>query len=124
MASQPRTRAFHLILDNLATHKTQAVRTFLAQHPRVQLHFTPTYSSWLNQVELWFAKIERDILARGIFTSVADLNRKIMKYIDITTRCPSRSAGRMPTRPVALRSLLYIHRVRSTSMIWSDVVSL
>jgi transposase len=41
------------------------VRAFLAQHRRVQLHFTPTYSAWLNQVELWFAKIERDILACG-----------------------------------------------------------
>jgi transposase len=47
----------------------------------VRLHFTPTYSSWLNQVELWFAKIERDILARGIFTSVSDLARKIMRCI-------------------------------------------
>src|SRR5205085_8796307 len=81
VASQPRTRAIHIILDNLATHKTQQVRAFLARHRRVQLHFTPTYSSWLNQVELWFAKIERDILARGIFTSVADLKRKIVKYI-------------------------------------------
>ena len=50
-------------------------------HPNVHLHFTPTYSSWLNQVELWFAKIERDLLARGIFTSVADLARKIRRYI-------------------------------------------
>jgi transposase len=68
-------------LDNLSTHKTQKVRTFLAAHPNVQLHFTPTYSSWLNQVELWFAKIERDVLARGIFGSVADLKKKIMRYI-------------------------------------------
>jgi transposase len=78
---QPRRRAIHIILDNLATHKTQKVRTFLAAHPRVTLHFTPTYSSWLNQVELWFAKIERDVIARGIFTSVTDLRRKIMRYI-------------------------------------------
>jgi transposase len=79
--TQPRSRDIHIILDNLATHKTQKVRAFLATHPRVRLHFTPTYSSWLNQVELWFAKIERDILARGIFTSVADLKRKILRYI-------------------------------------------
>jgi len=79
--SQPRQREIHIILDNLATHKTQKVRTFLATHTRVHLHFTPTYSSWLNQVELWFAKIERDVLARGIFTSVADLRRKILRYI-------------------------------------------
>ena len=44
-------------------------------------HYTPTYSSWLNQVELWFAKIERDCIARGIFTSVADLRRKLLQYI-------------------------------------------
>ena len=72
----------HIILDNLSAHKTQAVRQFLATHPRVQLHFTPTYSSWLNQVELWFGKIERDVIARGIFTSVRDLARKLRRYIN------------------------------------------
>ena len=51
----------HIILDNLSAHKTALVREFLEQHPRVQFHFTPTYSSWLNQVELWFAKIEREV---------------------------------------------------------------
>ena len=81
IASQPLGREIHVIVDNLATHKTSAVRGFLAAHPNVQLHFTPTYSSWLNQIELWFAKIERDLLARGIFTSVADLARKIRRYI-------------------------------------------
>jgi len=79
--AQPRRRPIHIILDNLSTHKTRKVRTFLAAHPDVSLHFTPTYSSWLNQVELWFAKIERDVIARGVFTSVADLKRKLMRYI-------------------------------------------
>jgi transposase len=77
----PRQR-IHIILDNLSAHKTQAVRDFLQQHPRVQFHFTPTYSSWLNQVEIWFAKIERDVIARGIFTSVSDLARKLRRYIN------------------------------------------
>jgi len=81
VASQPSGRAIHVIADNLSTHKTQAVRTFLIAHPHVRIHFTPTYSSWLNQVELWFAKIERDLLARGIFTSVPDLARRIRTYI-------------------------------------------
>jgi transposase len=81
IASQPRRREIHIVLDNLATHKTQKVRTFLAAHPQVHLHFTPTYSSWLNQIELWFAKIERDLLARGIFTSRGDLKRRILRYI-------------------------------------------
>lgn len=81
VATQPRRRAIHIIADNLATHKTKAVADWLAAHPRVTMHYTPTYSSWLNQVELWFAKIERDMIARGIFTSVADLRRKLMQYI-------------------------------------------
>ena len=79
--TQPRRRAIHIIVDNLSAHKTQKVRSFLVAHPAVQLHYTPTYSSWLNQVELWFSKIERDVIARGIFTSVPDLRRKLMKYI-------------------------------------------
>lgn len=47
----------------------------------MQFHFMPTYSSWLNQAELWFAKIEHVVIARGVFTSVADLRRKLMKYV-------------------------------------------
>lgn len=81
LATHTRQREIHVIVDNLAAHKTKGVQAFLAAHPRVQLHFTPTYSSWLNQVELWFAKIERDLLARGIFTSLPDLARKIRRYI-------------------------------------------
>ena len=81
VAHQPRGKALHVILDNLAAHKTRQVQGFLADHPRVQLHFTPTYASWLNQIELWFAKIERDLIARGIFTSVRDLSRKLLRYI-------------------------------------------
>jgi transposase len=79
--TQSRRREIHVIVDNLSAHKTKAVQSFLEDHPRVHLHFTPTYSSWLNQVELWFAKIERDLLARGIFTSIPDLARKIRRYI-------------------------------------------
>ena len=71
----------HIVLDNLSAHKTKAVEEFLEQNPKVRFHFTPTYSSWLNQVELWFAKIQRDVIARGVFISVADLARKLGKYI-------------------------------------------
>ena len=78
----PPRQQIHIILDNLSAHKTPAVHDFLQQHPRVQFHFTPTYSSWLNQVEIWFAKIERDVIARGIFTSVSDLARKLRRYIN------------------------------------------
>jgi transposase len=81
LAAQPRGREIHVILDNLSAHKSAKVRSFLEATPRITLHFTPTYSSWLNQVEIWFAKIERDVIARGVFTSKADLSRKIMRYI-------------------------------------------
>ena len=74
-------KEIHIVLDNLSAHKTKAVEQFLAQHPKLRFHFTPTYSSWLNQVELWFAKIQRDVISRGIFTSVADLARKLRNYI-------------------------------------------
>ena len=74
-------KEIHIVLDNLSAHKTQAVQEFLEQNPKVRFHFTPTYSSWLNQVEIWFAKIQRDVIDRGVFTSVRDLARKIRKYI-------------------------------------------
>ncbi len=81
VAHCPARQQIHIILDNLSAHKTRLVDQFLEKNPRVQLHFTPTYSSWLNQVELWFGKIERDLIARGVFTSVPDLARKIKRYI-------------------------------------------
>ena len=81
VATQPRRKEIHVILDNLSAHKTQGVAQFLGAHPNVHLHFTPTYASWLNQIELWFSKMERDLIARGIFRSVGDLRRKIMRYI-------------------------------------------
>ena len=74
-------RQIHIILDNLSAHKTKLVSSFLAAHPNVRLHFTLTYSSWLNQVEIWFARIEPDVIARGVFTSVSDLARKLRRYI-------------------------------------------
>jgi transposase len=81
MANQPTGQAIHGIADNLSAHKTKRVTEFLQTHSQVHLHFTPTYSSWLNQVELWFAKIERAVIARGVFTSVNDLDKKLMRYI-------------------------------------------
>lgn len=81
LAHQPRQREIHIIVDNFSAHKTARVKQFLTDHPRVHIHYTPTYSSWLNQVELWFAKIERDVISRGIFSSTADLRRKLMRYI-------------------------------------------
>jgi transposase len=88
VANQPRGKEIHLIADNLSAHKTKRVEQFLTAHPKVHLHYTPTYSSWLNQVENWFAKVERDVIARGVFTSVPDLARKLMRYIRHYNRAP------------------------------------
>lgn len=81
LARQSPRREIHIILDNLSAHKTARVKQFLEDNPRVHLHFTPTYSSWLNQVENWFSRIERDVIARGVFTSTNDLKRKLMRYV-------------------------------------------
>src|SRR5258705_1693768 len=78
VALQPKAREIHIIADNLSAHKTKRVAQVFADHPQVHLQFTPTYSSWLNQVELWFGRIQRDVVARGVFTSVNDLARKLM----------------------------------------------
>jgi transposase len=88
VATQPKGREIHVIADNLSAHKTKRVAEFLQSHPQISLHFTPTYSSWLNQVELWFAKIERDVIARGVFTSVKDLAKKLMRYICHYNKAP------------------------------------
>jgi transposase len=61
--------------------KSSASTPFLFHPAPTSRSITPTYSSWLNQVELWFAKIERDVISRGVFTSVADLRRKLLRYI-------------------------------------------
>jgi transposase len=86
--SQPRGKEIHVIADNLSAHKSKQVKESLAAHPKVRLHFTPTYSSWLNQVELWFGKIEHDVTARGVFASVSDLKRKLMRYIRHYNKVP------------------------------------
>ena len=56
----------HLVCDNLATHKTPAIRDWLARHPRFHLHFTPTGSSWINQVERWFGLLTEQLIRRGV----------------------------------------------------------
>jgi len=88
VASQPRGKEIHIIVDNFSAHRTKRVQEFLSRHRNVHLHFTPTYSSWLNQVENWFSRIERDVIARGIFTSVKDLGQKIMNYIRHCNEAP------------------------------------
>lgn len=81
-----REKTIHVILDNLAVHKTPAVKAWATAHPYVQFHFTPTYASWLNQVEIWLGMITRHCIRRGIFHSVSDLIHQIMNYIRLYNR--------------------------------------
>lgn len=78
----------HLILDNYQTHKTPLIQRWLAKRPRVHLHFTPTYGSWMNLVERWFAALTTKQLRRGAHRSVAALKRAIREFIDVTNEDP------------------------------------
>ena len=77
----PANLEVHLIVDNYATHKHPKVRTWLAQRSRYQIHYTPTYSSWLNQVERWFGLITQQAIRRGSFSSVKELTGKIDAFV-------------------------------------------
>jgi transposase/DNA-binding CsgD family transcriptional regulator len=77
----PKEKTLHLIVDNYATHKHPAVQQWLAKHPRLNMHFTPTSASWLNMVERFFRDITVNRLRRGVFTSVPELVTAIDEYI-------------------------------------------
>ena len=80
-ASVPGELDVHLVLDNYATHKHPKVRAWLAARPRYHVHFTPTYASWLNQVERWFGHITQQAIRRGSFRTVRELVRRIDAFV-------------------------------------------
>ena len=80
-ANTPAAMELHLIADNYATHKHPQVKAWLARHPRFHLHFTPTYSSWLNQVERWFGLISQQAIRCGSFRNVRQLVERIEHYV-------------------------------------------
>jgi putative transposase len=82
----PNNQEVHIIVDNYATHKHLRVRRWFATRPRFHVHFTPTYSSWLNQVEIWFNRITQQAIRRGTFRSVKDLVEKIDHYVKNSNR--------------------------------------
>ena len=73
----------HVICDNLSTHKAPVVHRWLLAHPRFELHFTPTYSSWINQVERWLAELQRRCLERGVFCSLQELTTALDEWIKL-----------------------------------------
>jgi hypothetical protein len=72
---------------------TRARNVDISSSSNVQIHHTPTYSTWLNQVELWFNRVKRDVIARGVFSSFPDLKRKLMRYISLYNQALSQSSG-------------------------------
>jgi len=78
----PEDLDIHLVVDNYATHKHDKVKRWLAARPRYQVHYTPTYASWLNQVEIWFNIITQKAIRRGTFRSVKDLVAKIDQFVN------------------------------------------
>jgi transposase len=79
----------HLIVDNYATHKTAIIRKWFAKRPRFHVHFTPTYGSWINLVERWFAELTNKRIRRGVFRSVKELETAIREYIEIHNEDPA-----------------------------------
>jgi len=94
----------HLVVDNYATHKHGKVRTWLARRLRFHIHYTPTYSSWLNQVERWFGLITQRAIRRGSFSSVKDLVHKIDAFVE-HYNCSSRPFAWTATADSILQKL-------------------
>jgi len=88
-AQVPAQLDVHLILDNYGTHKTALIRKWLAKRPRFHVHFTPTYGSWINLVERWFAELTNKRIRRGVFRSVKELETAIREYIDVRNEDPT-----------------------------------
>jgi len=82
------TSTFISSLDNVATHKTPEIHRWLVRHPRFHLHFTPTYSSWMNLVERWFAELTNKWLRRGTHRSTKELEAAISSWIDTWNENP------------------------------------
>jgi hypothetical protein len=90
-----------VVLDNLSTHYTDEIKQWLEKNPNITFHFTPTGSSWINQIETWFGVITKQAIRRGTFGSLKQLIQTIERYIENWTLTASPSSGKL-------------HRVRSS----------
>jgi len=106
----PATREVHIIVDNSSIHTAPTVRRWLKQHPRFRMHFTPTYSSWLNLVERWFANLTNDALKRGSHTSVVELREAISLYVEATNDEPKPFIWTKPADEILAKVARHAHR--------------
>ncbi|GGJ71328.1 IS630 family transposase [Streptomyces brasiliensis] len=104
----------HLICDNYATHKTPAIQRWLAAHPRFHMHFTPTYSSWLNQVERWFGLLTERQIRRGVHKSVQTLERDIRAWIKLWNEDPRPFTWVKSADEILERLTGYLQRIKDS----------
>ena len=105
----------HLICDNLATHKTPAINTWLTKHPRFHLHFTPTGSSWINQVERWFGYLTDQLLRRGVHKSVQALEKDVRDWIKTWNDNPRPFAWTKSAEEILDSLARYISRINGAA---------
>ena len=125
-ANVPADLDVHIILDNYGTHKTAIIRKWFAKRPRFHVHFTPTYGSWINLVERWFAEITNKRIRRGVFRSVKELEAAICEFIAVHNEEPKPfvwtrtadqildSIARFAQRTVAVRASRLMSRTNGT----------
>ena len=110
-AEVPTELDVHLVLDNYATHKTPAIQRWLVAHPRFHLHFTPTYSSWLNLVERFFAELTTKQLRRGVHRSVEELEQAVADWIDAWNENPRPFVWVKTTDEILASVVTYCRRI-------------
>jgi len=110
----PNELELHLVLDNYATHKTPAIQQWLVKHPRFQLHFTPTYSSWLNLVERWFAELTNRKLRRSAHRSVAALEADVTAWIEAWNADPKPFIWTKPADEILETLAAYCQRINDS----------
>ena len=89
----PAQMEVHIIADNYGTHKTAVIRNWFAKRPHFHIHFAPTYGSWINLVERWFAELTNKRIRRGVFRSIRELEAAIREYIDLRYLLLGQEAG-------------------------------
>lgn len=113
-ANTPPGLDLHVIVDNYATHKHAKVKLWLARHPRFHFHFTPTYSSWLNQVEIFFSIITKQAIRRGSFSSVKDLTLKIDAFVEAYNKTATPFAWSATAESIFLKLERLLSRISGT----------
>src|ERR1700734_502537 len=114
-ANVPAGLDVHIVMDNYGTHKTEIIRKWFAKRPHFHMHFTPTYGSWINLVERWFAEITNKRIRRGIFRSVKELEQAITEYIDAHNDAPKPFVWTRTADEILASIARFAQRTRSTA---------